>query len=74
MFFEAAIQPMSGNQKFFLVTPKVKIAVSKQNFVFKATKIRNKLICNALERNESANCGLIIPGSVRNSDFEALLG
>ena len=46
---------LSKNQKFLLMTPKVKLEVSKQNFVFKATKVWNKLIGHALERNEPAN-------------------
>ena len=41
------------------MTPKVKLGTCKHNFVFKATKIWNKLI------------GLIIPGSARNSDLRA---
>ena len=53
------------------MTPKVKQEVSKQNFVFKATKVRKKLIGHALERNEPANSGLIIPGYDRNSDLSA---
>ena len=55
------------------MTPKVKLEVSKQNFVFKATKVWNKLIGYALERNEPANSGLIIPGSARNSDLSAYI-
>ena len=43
--------------------------VSKQNFVFKATKVWNKLIGHALERTEPEISGLIIPGSARNSDL-----
>ena len=40
MFFESAIQSMSKiNQKFLLMTPKVMLENSKQNFVFKATKV-----------------------------------
>ena len=58
------------NQKFFLMTPKVKLEVSRQNFVFKATKVWNKLIGHALERNESAK-SVIIPGFARNSDLSA---
>ena len=57
------------NQKFLLMTPKVKLEVSKQNFVFKATKVWNKLIGHALERTEPEISGLIIPGSARNSDL-----
>ena len=48
------------------MTPKVKPEVSKQNVVFKATKVGH-----ALERNESANYGLIIPGSAKNLDLSA---
>ena len=59
------------NQKFLLMTPKVKLEVSKQNFVFKATKVWNKLIGHALERTEPEISGLIIPGSARNSDLSA---
>ena len=53
------------------MTPKVKLEVSKQNFVFKATKVWNKLIGHALERTEPAISGLIIPGSARHSDLSA---
>ena len=59
------------NQKFLLITPKVKLEESKQNFVFKATKIWNKLIGHALERNEPGNSDIIIPGSARNSELSA---
>ena len=59
------------NQKLLLMTLKVKLEVSEQNFVFKATKVWKKLIGNALERNKSASSGLIIPGSARNSDLSA---
>ena len=59
------------NKKFLLMRPKVKLEVSKQNFVFKPTKVWNKLIGHALERNEPANSGLIIQGSARNSDLSA---
>ena len=59
------------NQKFLLMAPKDKLEASKQNFVFKTTKVWNKLIGHALERNEPANSGLIIPGSARNSDLSA---
>ena len=40
-------------------------------FEFKATKDWNKLIGNVLERNKSANYGLIISLSVINSDLSA---
>ena len=47
---------------------KLKVEVNKQNFVFKATKIWNKLI----EINKSVTSdGLIIPGSARISDLNA---
>ena len=51
------------------MTPKVKLEVSKQNVVFKTTEVWNKLFGNALERNESANSVIIIPGSAINSDL-----
>ena len=54
------------NQKFLLMTPKV-------NFAFKVTKVLKKFIGNALERNLSANYGLIIPGYARNSDLSAFI-
>ena len=45
MFFEADLFNLCPrNQKFLLMTPKVKLEVSKQNFVFKATKIWNELL------------------------------
>ena len=52
MFFETAIQSMPKKSKFFSYDKKVKLGVSKQNVVFKATKIWNKLIGHALERND----------------------
>ena len=56
------------NQNFLLMTSKVKLEVSKQNFA----KVWNKLIGHALERNEPANSGLIIfPGSARYSVLSA---
>ena len=57
------------------MTPKVKLEVSNQNLLFKATKMWNKLIGHALERNEPANSGLIIPlrGSARNPDLSACI-
>ena len=58
-------------QEFLLMTLKVKLEVSKQNFVFKATKVWNKLIGHALERNEPANSCIIISGSARNSNLSA---
>ena len=61
----------SAVRPFLLMTPKVKLEVSKQNFVFKATKVWNKLIGHALERTEPEISGLIIPGSARNSDLSA---
>ena len=71
MFFEAAIQSMSKKSKILAYeVSKQKLEVSKQNFVFKATKVWNKLIGHALERNEPANSGIIIPGSARNSAMD----
>ena len=52
MFFETAIQSMPKKSKIFSYDKKVKLGVSKQNVVFKATKIWNKLIGHALERND----------------------
>ena len=37
------------NIKYLTLTPKVKLEVSKQNFVFKAIEIWNKFIGHALE-------------------------
>ena len=73
IFMEIFKTSMSRNQKLLLMTPKVQLEESKQNFVFKAAKVCNKLNDNALERNESTNSGLIIPGSARNSDLSASL-
>ena len=48
MFFEAVIQSMSKKSKIHM-TPKVKLEVSKQNVVFKATKVWNKLLVMLLK-------------------------
>ena len=54
------------------VARQISLEVSKK-IAFIATKVWNKLIGNAFERNESANSGLIIPGSARNSDLSAFI-
>ena len=55
------------------MTPKGKLEVSIQFFLFKPTKNCKKVIGHAFERNEPANSGLIIPGSTRNSNLSAFL-
>ena len=62
------------NEKLLLMAPKVRLEVKKQNFVYKATKIWNELIKNILAISPADMSGLIIPGSVENSDLGASTG
>ena len=50
--------------------PRVRLEVSKHNFVFRATEIWNKMVKYVLfQRSNTELPGLIIPGSTPNSDL-----
>ncbi len=58
---------------FLMHTPKVNLDVSKNSYVFKSCIIWNRLIDNILEKSMPEENGLIVRGSVKNSDFCATL-
>ena len=62
------------NQKLLLIMPKVRLEVSKQNFVHRATKIWNEIIKYIFVNCPAGNSGIIIPGSIENSDLGAAIG
>ena len=53
--------------------PKVKLNISKNNYVFRSSELWNSLISKVLEKNQADEDGLVIRGSVRNSDFCATI-
>ena len=59
----------SRSDKFLLILPKIRLDISKQNFVFRSSSIWNKLVNIVLNKSLPNDSGLIIPGSSENSDF-----
>ena len=59
------------NPRLLLMIPRVRLEVSKQNFVFRATEIWNKMVKRVFQRINNELSGLIIPGSTPNSDLSA---
>ena len=53
--------------------PKVKLNISKNNYVFRSSELWNSLISKVLEKNKADKDGLVIRGSARNSDFCATI-
>ena len=53
--------------------PKVNLAISQNNFVFKSCSIWNVLINDILEKSPPNNNGVIIRGFSQNSDFCATI-
>ena len=64
--------PRSDKQSLML--PKVKLEVTKQNFLFKATKTWNDHKDKIFNKSDPSNTGIIIPGNSENSDLSASLG
>ena len=62
------------NEKFTLMLPLVKLNVSQQNFTFKASKIWNDHKDEILNRCPPNQHGLVIPGSIENSDLSSSTG
>ena len=54
--------------------PKVRLEVSKQNVVFRATEIRDKMVKDVFQRSNTELSGLVILGSTPNSDLSASVG
>ena len=59
------------SDKLRLEVPRVKLNITKQNFVFKSTQIWNDMSPEIFEKCSPNDNGLIIPGSSMNSDLSA---
>ena len=62
------------NKSLLLKVPLVKLETTKQNFVFKATKIWNEFKDKVFDNCTPENSGIIIPGSASNSDLACSIG
>ena len=62
------------NLKLLLMIPKVRLDVTKQNFVFRASENWNEITKFVLEKCLPEKSGMIIPGSCINSDLSASVG
>ena len=62
------------NDKLLLMIPKVKLEVTKQNFVFKATKVWNDHKVKIFHKSDPSHTGIIIPGNNENSDLSISVG
>ena len=58
-------------EKLRLEVPRVKLNITKQNFVFKATQIWNDMSPEIFEKCSPNENGLIVPGSTKDSDLSA---
>ena len=61
----------NSNRNMNLRLPRPKFDINKRNFIFKSSSIWNKLHPSIFTKCEPQNNGLIIPGSVPNSDLGA---
>ena len=61
----------SSSRSQLIILPRVKLDVSKQNFVFKSALIWNKLCNNLFEKCLPQENGIVIPGSASDSDLAA---
>ena len=61
--------------KNLLVLPHVNLDITKQSFVFTASKIWNDLFSSVFEKCDASTSGIgigiVIPGSTQNSDLSA---
>ena len=63
------------SKRYLLLPPKVTLDVSKNNFVYKSSLIWNHLIQKILVSPPLDNStGIVIPGSVTNSDLAVSIG
>ena len=60
--------------RYEFMIPKVRLEVSKQNVVFQATEIWDKMVKDVFQRSNTELSGLVIPGSTPNSDLSASVG
>ena len=62
------------NEKLSLMVPLVRLDVTQQNFVFKASKIWNDHKDNVFNKSIPSETGIVIPGSNMNSDLASAIG
>ena len=60
--------------KLRLEVPRVKLNITKQNFIFKSSKIWNDMSSDIFEKCSPCANGVIVPGSTRDSDLSASTG
>ena len=58
---------------FMVLLPEVKLSISKNNFVFKSSSLWNELIELILEKSLPNKKGVIVKGSIPNSDLCATI-
>ena len=68
------INLLPRRQKLMLTVPLVKLDITQQNFAFQCTQIWNELTLHIFEKCPPTEGGLIIPGSVEDSDLAASSG
>ena len=61
------------DSSFLVYLPKVRLNISKNNYVFRSSELWNSLIGNVFEKSVADQDGLVIRGSARNSDFSATI-
>jgi hypothetical protein len=59
------------SDKLRLEVPRIKLNITKQNFVFKSTQILNDMSPEVFEKCSPNDDSLIIPGSSKDSDLSA---
>ena len=65
------ISLLPKTDKLRLEVPRVKLNITKQNFVFKSTQIWNDMSSEIFEKCSPNENGLIVPGSTKDSDLSA---
>ena len=60
--------------KLRLEVPRVKLNITKQNFIFKSSQIWNDMSSEIFEKCSPGANGIIVPGSTRDSDLSASTG
>ena len=73
-YIKNLINLLPRRQKLMLTVPLVKLDITQQNFAFQCTQIWNELTLHIFEKCPPTEGGLIIPGSVEDSDLAASSG
>ena len=59
----------SRNTNMLLLVPLIRLDLAKNNFIFQASCIWNRLIQKLMNRSSTKSLGIIIPGSSSDSDL-----